>query len=112
MADIETRFTLDPELVARAERYAASRGETLADVVSDLLQRLPTSSHGWAPALPETEGGVRVEDMPEAVRRLREIAYQGHDVVGDVPVDWREIYREARWRDYILAPYTRPDERE
>ena len=76
-----TNLTLDPDAVARAERYGARHGRKLSQLVNGFLAALPG---------PESEGALA--ELSPAVRRLHGIAAGG--------AEDRETYRA-----HLLAKY-------
>ncbi len=75
-------LSLDPEAIARGERYSAVHGTNLSRLVSDFLHSLPL--------------GTSRRPRSPAVRRLRGIA--AAERAGDT--DGRAAYREHLGRKY------------
>jgi hypothetical protein len=61
-----TNLTLDPEAVARGERFGERQGTSLSQLVNRFLH-----------ALPERDPGLRAPDLGPAVRRLYGVAARG-----------------------------------
>ena len=76
-----TNLTLDPDAVARGERYGARHGQKLSQLVN-----------GFLAALPAVDGDEGLADLAPAVRRLYGIAAGG--------TTGRDAYRAHLSRKY------------
>ena len=77
--EVPKNLSLEPDAIARGERYGRRHGKSLSQLVNDFLRGLPLESP------PERE-------LSPLVRRLRGIAAGGQT--------GREEYREGLYRKY------------
>ena len=79
MAKVPKNLSLEPDAIARGERYGRRHGKNLSQLVNDFLRGLPLESP------PERE-------LSPLIRRLRGIAAGGKT--------GRDEYREGLYRKY------------
>jgi len=85
MGKVAKNLSLEPEAIARGERYGRRHGKNLSQLVNDFLSGLPAGS------LPESE-------LSPLVRRLRGIAAGAGS--GRKAVSGRKEYRAHLHRKY------------